>query len=179
MTRRHGRCARGARLVAKVPHGRWRTVTFLAALRHDRIAAPCVIDGPINGPSFAAYIEQFQPNQITLLCAIGAADPGQERPEAFAAALQNAGKFGIDPTTGAKVPTHVGGIAGTILGLRPIVAPEKDMKVIPRSTLQVFALIGAALVLCDGVVARDTKIPWKINEFYRAAARRRGSLWCR
>ncbi len=59
MTRRHGRCARGARLVAKVPHGRWRTVTFLAALRHDRIAAPCVIDGPINGPSFAAYIEQF------------------------------------------------------------------------------------------------------------------------
>src|SRR5262249_30409172 len=40
--RRHGRCARGARLVAKVPHGRWRTVTLLAALRHDRIAAPCV-----------------------------------------------------------------------------------------------------------------------------------------
>lgn len=38
------------------------------------------------------------------------------------------------------------------------------MKVIPRSTLQVFALIGAALVLCDGVVARDTKIPWKINK---------------
>ena len=59
MTRRHGHCARGARLVAKVPHGRWRTVTFLAALRHDRIAAPCVIDGPINGASFCAYIEQF------------------------------------------------------------------------------------------------------------------------
>jgi len=59
MTRRHGRCARGARLVAKVPHGRWRSVTFLAALRHDRIAAPCVLDGPINGTSFCAYIEQF------------------------------------------------------------------------------------------------------------------------
>ena len=59
MTRRHGHCARGARLVAKVPHGRWRTVTFLAALRHDRITAPCVIDGPINGASFRAYIEQF------------------------------------------------------------------------------------------------------------------------
>src|SRR3954466_3101933 len=59
MTRRHGRCARGARLVAKVPHGRWRTVTFLAALRHDRIAAPCVLDGRINGTSFCAYIEQF------------------------------------------------------------------------------------------------------------------------
>ena len=59
MTRRHGRCSRGARLVAKVPQGRWRTLTFLAALRHDRINAPCVIDGPINGTSFRAYIEQF------------------------------------------------------------------------------------------------------------------------
>ena len=59
MTRRRGRCARGTRLIAKVPHGRWRTLTFLAALRCDRIAAPCVIDGPINGVSFRAYVEQF------------------------------------------------------------------------------------------------------------------------
>ena len=59
MTRRHGRSARGTRLVAKVPHGRWRTLTFLAALRCDRIAAPCVIDGPINGTSFRAYVDQF------------------------------------------------------------------------------------------------------------------------
>ena len=59
MTRHHGRCARGARLVAKVPYGRWRTLTFLAALRCDRIDAPCVIDGPINGLSFRAYVEQF------------------------------------------------------------------------------------------------------------------------
>jgi len=59
MTRTHGRCARGRRLVAKVPHGRWRTLTFLAALRHDRIDAPCVLDGPINGQSFRAYVEQF------------------------------------------------------------------------------------------------------------------------
>jgi transposase len=59
MTRRHGRSARGTRLVAKVPHGKWRTLTFLAALRCDRITAPCVIDGPINGASFQAYVEQF------------------------------------------------------------------------------------------------------------------------
>jgi transposase len=59
MTRSHGRCAKGRRLVAKVPHGRWRTLTFLAALRHDRIDAPCVLDGPINGLSFRAYVEQF------------------------------------------------------------------------------------------------------------------------
>jgi transposase len=59
MTRRQGRCARGTRLIAKVPQGRWRTLTFLAALRCDRITAPCVIDGPINGISFRAYVEQF------------------------------------------------------------------------------------------------------------------------
>ena len=59
MTRRHGRCARGTRLIAKVPQARWRTLTFLAALRYDRITAPCVIDGPINGTSFRAYVEQF------------------------------------------------------------------------------------------------------------------------
>jgi hypothetical protein len=54
MTRTHGRAPRGERLVAKAPHGRWRTLTFLAALRNDRIEAPCVIDGPINGESFLA-----------------------------------------------------------------------------------------------------------------------------
>ncbi len=58
MTRTHGRAPRGARLVAKVPHGRWRTLTFLAALRHDRLEAPCVFDGPINGELFLAYVEQ-------------------------------------------------------------------------------------------------------------------------
>lgn len=59
MTRTHGRAPRGERLIAKVPHGKWRTLTFLAALRHDRIDAPCVLDGPINGESFLAYVEQF------------------------------------------------------------------------------------------------------------------------
>jgi transposase len=58
MTRQRGRCQRGKRLVAKVPQGRWRTLTFLAALRCNRIEAPCVIDGPINGASFLAYVEQ-------------------------------------------------------------------------------------------------------------------------
>lgn len=48
---------RGARLVAKVPHGHWKTLTFVAALRHDRIEAPFVIDGPINGECFKTYVE--------------------------------------------------------------------------------------------------------------------------
>jgi transposase len=50
---------RGQKLIAKAPHGRWRTLTFLAALRNDRIDAPCVINGPINGQCFAAYVEQI------------------------------------------------------------------------------------------------------------------------
>jgi transposase len=50
---------RGQRLIAKVPHGHWKTLTFIAALRCDRIDAPCVIDGPINGESFLAYVEQI------------------------------------------------------------------------------------------------------------------------
>jgi transposase len=59
MTRLRGWAPRGNPLLAKVPHGRWRTLTFLAALRCDRIEAPCVIDGPIDGDSFLAYIEQI------------------------------------------------------------------------------------------------------------------------
>ena len=76
MTRRHGRAPRGTRLIAKLPHGRWRTLTFLAALRCDRIAAPCVIDGPINGASFRAYVEQFllpslSPGDIVIMDNLG------------------------------------------------------------------------------------------------------------
>ena len=48
---------RGARLIAHAPAGRWRTLTFLAALRHDRIDAPWVINGPINGEAFRTYIQ--------------------------------------------------------------------------------------------------------------------------
>jgi transposase len=58
MTRTHGWAARGQRLVDKTPHGHWNTTTFLAALRHDRIDAPCLFDGPINGELFRVYVEQ-------------------------------------------------------------------------------------------------------------------------
>lgn len=48
----------GMRLNAKVPHGRWRTTTFVAALRHNRIEAPWMLDGPIDGNSFRTYVEK-------------------------------------------------------------------------------------------------------------------------
>ena len=59
MTRLRGWSPRGERLLAKVPHGHWHTLTFVAALRHDRIDAPLVLDGPINGESFLAWVEQM------------------------------------------------------------------------------------------------------------------------
>jgi len=76
MTRTHGRARRGQRLVAHVPHGRWTTRTFLAALRHDRIDAPCVIDRPINGVLFLAWVQQFlvptlRPGDVVVLDNLG------------------------------------------------------------------------------------------------------------
>ena len=59
MTPRDGRCPKGERLIAHAPFGHWKTTTFLAALRHDRLTAPCVFDGPINGDKFRAYVEQI------------------------------------------------------------------------------------------------------------------------
>jgi transposase len=59
MTRTHGRCPRGQRLVAKVPYGHWKTLTFVAALRCDGIVAPCVLRQPINAISFLAWVTQF------------------------------------------------------------------------------------------------------------------------
>jgi transposase len=59
MTPIRGWAPRGTKLIARAPFGKWRTLTFLAALRHDRIDAPCVLDGPINGESFTAWVEQF------------------------------------------------------------------------------------------------------------------------
>lgn len=59
MARLWGRAPRGQRVIGRVPHGHWRTTTFLAGLRHDRIVAPLVLDGAIDGASFRAWVEQF------------------------------------------------------------------------------------------------------------------------
>ena len=83
---RHGsrptwhRCAAGDPRVnacaAYAPHGHWRTLTFLGALRCDRLAAPCVFDGPINGQCFRAYVEQqlvptLKPGDIVIMDNLG------------------------------------------------------------------------------------------------------------
>ena len=66
MTPLRGRSRRGERLIAKAPFGHWNTSTFLAGLRHDRIVAPLVLSGPINGRSFRAYVEQFLAPTLTV-----------------------------------------------------------------------------------------------------------------
>jgi transposase len=71
-----GWAPRGMRLNAKVPHRRWRTTTFLAALRHDRIEAPWVLDGAIDGESFRTYVDKvlvptLKPGDIVIMDNLG------------------------------------------------------------------------------------------------------------
>ena len=58
MARARGRAPRGQRLRAAVPHGHWKTTTFVAGLRQDGIVAPFVLDGPINRNSFETYVDR-------------------------------------------------------------------------------------------------------------------------
>ncbi len=59
MVRLRGRAPRGVRLVGHVPLGEWKTITFVAALRHNRMVAPMVINGAMTGEIFRAYVEQI------------------------------------------------------------------------------------------------------------------------
>jgi len=86
-----GWAPRGHRLRAKVPHRRWRTMTFLAALRHDRIDAPCVLDGPVNGESFRAYIEQVLVPSLKAGDIVIMDNLGSHRGKPIRAAIRQAG----------------------------------------------------------------------------------------
>jgi transposase len=72
MARLHGRSPRGERCRAAIPHGHWKTTTFTAALRLDRLIAPMVLDGPMNGAAFLAYVEQvlvpeLEPGDVVIM----------------------------------------------------------------------------------------------------------------
>ena len=76
MARRYGRAPRGERLRAAVPHGHWKTTTFVAGLRLSGMVAPMALDGPINGLTFLAYVEQvlvpeLQPGDIVVMDNLG------------------------------------------------------------------------------------------------------------
>lgn len=72
MTRLYGRATRGKRCRAAVPHGHWKTTTFTGALRRSGMTAPMVLDGPMNGAAFRAYVEQvlvptLEPGDIVVM----------------------------------------------------------------------------------------------------------------
>ena len=76
MTRLYGRAPKGLRCIASAPYGHWDTTTFVAGLRCDRLTAPMVLDGPIDGESFVAWVEQFlgptlRPGDIVILDNLG------------------------------------------------------------------------------------------------------------
>lgn len=65
MARLCGRAPRGERLRAGIPHGHWKTTTFVAGLRLTGMVAPMVLDGPINRNAFQAYVEQVLVPELT------------------------------------------------------------------------------------------------------------------
>lgn len=76
MARTHGRAPRGERLRAPIPHGHWKTTTFVAGLRNSGMVAPMVLDGPINGELFLTYVEQvlvpeLRPGDIVIMDNLG------------------------------------------------------------------------------------------------------------
>jgi transposase len=76
MARTHGRAPRGERLRSPIPHGHWKTTTFVAALRTSGLVAPMVLDGPINGIAFQAYVDQvlvpeLEPGDIVVMDNLG------------------------------------------------------------------------------------------------------------
>jgi transposase len=72
MVRLYGHASRGERLVDHVPFGNWEAITFVTALRHDKMVAPMVVDGPMNGELFLAYVKHclvptLKPNDIVVM----------------------------------------------------------------------------------------------------------------
>ena len=77
MTRLYGWGPKDERLVDTTPHGHWQTTTFVAGLRADGVVAPLVLDGPMNGEAFLAYVEQMlvpvlKPGDVVVMDNLGA-----------------------------------------------------------------------------------------------------------
>ena len=114
-----GWTARGARLRAKVPHRRWKTMTFLAALRQDGVEAPWLLDGPINGESFRVYVENvlvptLRPGDLVLR--YGASEQDADNPLMLAIVVSVPEKKplpGSDPTEFLRGIIVCGGDQGT------------------------------------------------------------------
>jgi transposase len=91
MARERGRCARGERLLGKVPFGRWHTTTVVAALHYDRIGATMVLRGAIDGLSFKAYVEQVLAPELKLGDVVVMDNLGSHKSPAIRAAIEARG----------------------------------------------------------------------------------------
>ena len=86
-----GWARRGHGLAGKAPHGHWKTMTFLAALRHDRIDAPWVLDGPINGKAFHTYVAKVLVPTLRRGDIVMMDNLGSHKGKAVRAAIRQAG----------------------------------------------------------------------------------------
>jgi hypothetical protein len=89
--RLYGWAPRGRRLINKVPHGHWKTSTFLTALRCDRVEALCLLDGPINGERFLAYVTKFLTPTLKPDDIVVADNLGSHKGKAAQKAIRSAG----------------------------------------------------------------------------------------
>jgi transposase len=91
MARTHGRAPRGERLRAPVPRGHWKTTPFAAALRSSGVVAPMVLDGPINGVAFQAYVDQVLVPELKLGDIVVMDNPGSHKGAGVGAATEAVG----------------------------------------------------------------------------------------
>ena len=91
MARTRGRAPRGERLRASIPHGHWKTTTFVAGLRLSGMVAPMVLDGPINGSAFQAYVDQVLVPELREGDVVVMDNLGSHKGAAVRAAIEAAG----------------------------------------------------------------------------------------
>ncbi|HQT89999.1 MAG TPA: transposase [Acidiphilium sp.] len=150
MTRSHGRCARGERLRMGFPHGHRKTTTLVAGLRMTGMVAPMVLDGPINGDWFEAYVTQIlapelRPGDVVIMDNLSShkRDAVRERIEAVGATLRSTPKgrtafcAASAPKTLADMPSLLGGphhlaneaigAAGALIAVANSAGPESNI----------------------------------------------------
>ena len=91
MVRTRGRAPRGERLRASVPHGHWKTTTFVAGLRNTGMVAPMVRDGPINGRAFQAYVNQVLVPELKPGAVVAMDNLGSHKGAAVRTSMESAG----------------------------------------------------------------------------------------
>ncbi len=152
MARRYGRAPRGERCRAAVPHGHWKTTTFVGALRLEGMTAPMVLDGAMHGAAFLAYVEQvlvptLKPGDIVVMDNLPA-----HKPIAVRAAIE---------------------VAGAELRFLPPYSPDFNPIEMAFAKLKAFLKMTAARTVDDlwGAIAQgiDTFTPTECENYFAAA----------